>query len=79
MSRICDVTGKTNQVGMQVSHAMNHTKKVFAPNLHKKRFFVPGENRWVKLKVSNAGLRYIAKNGIHAALRQAAKIAKLGK
>ena len=69
MSRICQLTGKKNLKGNKVSHAMNHTRKFSRPNLHKKRFFVPGENRWVTLKVSSAGMRYIAKNGIKAALK----------
>ena len=54
MSRICEVTGKKKQKGNQVSHAMNHTRKFFQPNLHKKRFWIPEEKRWVTLKVSGA-------------------------
>ena len=76
MSRICDITGKTRQKGNQVSHAMNHTRKFFGVNLHKKRFYLPEEKRWVTLKVSGAGLRYIAKNGIAAALAHAAELVK---
>ncbi len=76
MSRICEVTGKKSQKGNQVSHAMNHTRKFFMPNLHKKRFWVADEKRWVTLKVSGAGLRFIAKNGIVAALRQVEELSK---
>ena len=70
MSRICDVTGKKKQKGNQVSHAINHTRKFFEVNLHKKRFWVAAEKKWVTLKVSSAGVRFIAKNGIEAALKQ---------
>jgi large subunit ribosomal protein L28 len=70
MSRICDITGKRRQKGMQVSHAMNHSRKFFQINLHKKRFWIPSEGRWVTLRVSSAGIRYIAKNGIEAALKK---------
>lgn len=76
MSRICDVTGKRRQKGNQVSHAMNHTRKFFQPNLHKKRFWIAAENRWITLKVSGAGLRFIAKNGIEAALKRAEELTK---
>lgn len=76
MSRICDVTGKKRQKGNQVSHAMNHTRKFFQPNLHKKRFWLAAEKRWVTLKVSGAGMRFIAKNGIEAALKQASELLK---
>ena len=74
MSRICDVTGKKRLKGNQVSHAMNHTRKFFQPNLQKKRFFVQSENRWVTLRISGAGIRFIAKNGIDAALKQVKKL-----
>jgi large subunit ribosomal protein L28 len=70
MSRICDVTGKRRQKGNQVSHAMNHTRKFFEVNLQKKRFWIPTEKKWVTLRVSTAGVRFIAKNGVEAALRQ---------
>jgi large subunit ribosomal protein L28 len=76
MSRTCDVTGKRRQKGNQVSHAMNHTRKFFQPNLHKKRFWIPEEKRWVTLKVSGAGLRFIAKNGIQAALLRVEELLK---
>ena len=76
MSRTCEVTGKKSQKGNQVSHAMNHTRKFFQANLHKKRFWLAEEKRWITLKVSSAGLRFIAKNGIEAALIQAASLKK---
>ncbi len=70
MSRICEVTGKRRQKGNQVSHAMNHTRKFFEVNLHKKRFWLASEKKWVTLKLSSAGVRFIAKNGVEAALKQ---------
>ena len=70
MSRICDVTGKRRQKGNQVSHAMNHTRKFFQVNLQKKRFWLPTEKKWITLRVSSAGIRFIAKNGIDAGLEQ---------
>ena len=76
MSRICEVTGKKKQKGNQVSHAMNHTRKFFEVNLHSKRFWVASEKKWVTLKVSSAGVRLIAKNGIEAALKQMSQLQK---
>jgi len=54
--------------GNNVSHANNKTKRRFLPNLHNRRFWVESENRWVRLRVSNAGLRLIDKNGIDSVL-----------
>jgi large subunit ribosomal protein L28 len=54
--------------GNNVSHANNKTKRRFLPNLQNRRFWVESENRWVRLRVSNAGLRIIDKLGIEAVL-----------
>ena len=71
MSRVCQVTGKRPQVGNNVSHANNKTKRKFYPNLHKKRFYIPEEDKWITLKVSASALRTINKNGITAVLKKA--------
>ena len=68
MSRVCQVTGKRPVTGNNVSHAMNRTKRRFTPNLHHHRFWVETENRWVSMRITNAALRTIDKNGIDAVL-----------
>ena len=54
--------------GNNVSHAHNKTRRRFLPNLHRRRFWLESENRWVKLRVSNKGLRIIDKLGIDQVL-----------
>lgn len=73
MARICQVTGKKPLVGNNVSHANNRTKRKFYPNLQKKRFYIPEEDRWITLKVSAAGIKTINKNGLTATLKKAQK------
>lgn len=68
MARECEVTGKKPMSGNNVSHANNKTKRRFLPNLQNRRFWVESENRWVRLRVSNAGIRIIDKLGIDAVL-----------
>ena len=68
MSKVCQVTGKRPMAGNNVSHANNKTKRRFMPNLHKRRFYVPSQNRYVTLRVSNHGLRIIDKKGIETVL-----------
>ena len=68
MARVCQVTGKAPMVGHTGSHANNKTKRRFMPNLQYRRFWVESENRWVRLRVTNAALRTIDKNGIEAVL-----------
>ncbi|GAP33620.1 LSU ribosomal protein L28p [Piscinibacter sakaiensis] len=64
MARVCQVTGKRPMVGNNVSHANNKTKRRFLPNLQYRRFWLEAENRWVRLRISNAALRLIDKVGI---------------
>jgi large subunit ribosomal protein L28 len=68
MSRVCQITGKGPMVGHTVSHANNKKKRRFLPNLHTHRFWVEGEKKFVKLRVSAHGLRIIDKKGIDAVL-----------
>ena len=68
MAKVCQVTGKAPMVGNHVSHANNKTKRLFMPNLQRRKFWVEGENRWVSLRLTNAGLRLIDKKGIEVIL-----------
>ncbi|MCH9004276.1 MAG: 50S ribosomal protein L28 [Proteobacteria bacterium] len=64
MSKVCQVTGKRPQSGNNVSHAHNKTRRRFLPNLHSKRFWLESERRFVRLRISQKGLRIIDKHGI---------------
>ena len=68
MSQVCQVTGKRPLSGNNVSHAQNRTRRRFLPNLQYHRFWVPSENRFVRLRVSAAGMRIIDKNGIDSVI-----------
>jgi len=68
MSRVCQVTGKRPMYGNNVSHAKNRTRRRFEPNLHTHRFWVEAEKRFVKIRLSNKGLRIIDKLGIDQVL-----------
>ena len=68
MARVCQVTGKAPMVGHNVSHANNKTRRRFLPNLQNRRIWVESENRWVRLRITNAALRLIDKQGIDAVL-----------
>lgn len=68
MSRVCQITGKAPMVGNNVSHANNKTKRRFLPNLQSRRFWIESENRWIRLRVTNAALRLIDKKGIDVVL-----------
>ena len=59
MSRICELTGKGRQVGNNVSHANNKTKRVFLPNLQNVTLMSDGLDRSFKFRVSTNGLRSV--------------------
>jgi len=59
MSRICELTGKSRQVGHNVSHANNKTKRVFLPNLQDVTLLSEALEKGFKLRVSTHGLRSV--------------------
>lgn len=69
MTRICKITGKKPLVGNRVSHSNNKTKRRFYLNLFKKRFFFLERKKWIRLKVSAAGIKIINTIGIQKALQ----------
>ena len=68
MARVCQVTGKRPLSGNNVSHAKNRTRRRFLPNLHRHRFWVESEQRFISLRVSCQGMRTIDKKGIDRVL-----------
>ena len=66
MSKVCPVTGKRPMSGNNVSHANNRTKRVFNPNLHSKRIWVPSLKRFVRLRLSAKAMKIMDKLGVDA-------------
>jgi large subunit ribosomal protein L28 len=66
MSKVCVVTGKKPVYGNTVSHANNHRRTRFEPNLQEKRIWIEEEKRWVRVRLSARALKTITKNGTHA-------------
>ena len=75
--KVCDITGKTEVVGNNVSLSLHKSKRTFCPNLKTKRFWSEEEGRWITLKVSAAGMKTINKKGLAVALREAVAAKKL--
>lgn len=71
--RVCEITGKRPMGGSRVSHANNHSKRKFLPNLQVKRFYIPEEKRWVTIKLSTKAIKTISKNGIYSVLKELKK------
>jgi large subunit ribosomal protein L28 len=63
MSRRCDLTGKTAQVGHKVSHSNRKTKRRFLPNLLNVTLISDQLGRSVKLRVSANALKTVDHRG----------------
>ncbi len=63
MSRRCELTGKGVMVGYTVSHALNHTKRRFLPNLLNVTLLSDALGRSVKLRISANALRSVEHRG----------------
>jgi len=77
MAKQCDITGKKTQIGGKYSNRTRATqfnpsgKTKRAPNLQKRRIFVPELDKTVTITVSTKALRTIAKNGAFKTLKKA--------
>lgn len=77
MAKQCEITGKKTQIGGKYSNRTRATqfnpsgKTKRAPNLQKKRIYVPEIDKTVVVKVSTKALRTIAKNGAYKTLKEA--------
>ena len=63
MSRRCELTGKGTQVGHNVSHANNKTKRIYRPNLQTIDLVSESLGNSYKLKISMNALRSVDRNG----------------
>ncbi|WMY97398.1 MAG: 50S ribosomal protein L28 [Arsenophonus sp.] len=64
MSQICQITKKKTIYGQSRSHAMNAKKRRFLLNLHIHKFWSPLKKKFVNIRVSAKGIRFIDKKGI---------------
>ena len=64
MSAVCQVTGRKPGFGKQVSHSNRRTSRRWNPNVQRRRYWLPSQNRWITLTVSAKGIKTIDKLGI---------------
>ena len=87
MSKICRITGSRAVRGSLVhrrgmakkkggvgQHITKSVPRVFSPNLHAHRIWVPELKKFVRVRVTARGLKTINKNGAYAALKKAGAI-----
>ncbi len=87
MSRICAITGSKSVRGSTIRrrglakkkggvgrHVTKNVPRMFVPNLHEHRIWVPELKKFVRVKVTARGLKTINKNGAYKALKKAGAI-----
>jgi large subunit ribosomal protein L28 len=63
MARRCAITGKGVQVGNNVSHANNKTKRRFMPNLQETSLVSDALGQSIKLRLTVNAIRTVEHNG----------------
>ena len=66
MSAHCQVTGRTPGFGNTVSHSHQRSRRRWNPNIQSKTYYLPSENRRIRLRVSTKGIKVIDRDGIEA-------------
>ncbi|CAM5713040.1 50S ribosomal protein L28 [Streptomyces viridifaciens] len=68
MSAHCQLTGRKPGFGNAISHSHRRTRRRFDPNIQTKRYWLPSENRFVRLTLSAKGIKTVDKLGIEKAV-----------
>lgn len=66
MSAHCQVTGRKPSFGKSVSHSHRRTNRRWNPNIQRRRYYLPSEDRYVTLSVSTKSIKTIDRDGIEA-------------
>jgi large subunit ribosomal protein L28 len=87
MSRICSITGSKAVRGSVIHrrglakkkggvgrHVTKMVPRMFVPNLHRHRIWVPELKKFVRIRVTARGLKTINKHGAYKALKKAGAI-----
>jgi large subunit ribosomal protein L28 len=87
MSKVCSITGSRTTRGSVIHrrglakkkggvgrHITKMVPRVFAPNLHSHRVWIPELKKFVRIRVTARGLKTINKHGAYTALKKARAI-----
>ncbi|KNE80485.1 MULTISPECIES: 50S ribosomal protein L28 [Streptomyces] len=68
MSAHCQMTGRKPGFGNSISHSHRRTKRRFDPNIQRRRYWLPSENRHIRLTLSAKGIKTVDTLGIERAV-----------
>jgi large subunit ribosomal protein L28 len=62
------LTGAQPGFGNRISHSHRRTSRRFDPNIQSKRYWLPSERRYVRLRLSTKGIKTVDTIGVEAAV-----------
>ncbi|MFK4691337.1 50S ribosomal protein L28 [Streptomyces pristinaespiralis] len=68
MSAHCMLTGAQPGFGNRISHSHRRTSRRFDPNIQRKRYWLPGDGRHVRLTLSARAVKTVDVIGVEAAV-----------
>ncbi|MFF7472426.1 50S ribosomal protein L28 [Streptomyces sp. NPDC008092] len=68
MSAHCMLTGAQPGFGNRISHSHRRTSRRFDPNIQTRRYWLPSENRQVRLRLSARAVKTVDTIGVEAAV-----------
>ncbi|MFK0047633.1 50S ribosomal protein L28 [Streptomyces sp. NPDC090741] len=68
MSAHCQLTGAQPGFGNAISHSHRRTSRRFDPNIQRKRYWLPSEGRYVRLRLSAKAIKTVDTIGVEAAV-----------
>ncbi|HYZ52607.1 MAG TPA: 50S ribosomal protein L28 [Streptosporangiaceae bacterium] len=68
MSARCQLTGRKPAFGNTISHSHRRTSRRFDPNIQDRRYWLPSERRYVRLRLSTKGIKTVDRIGIEKAV-----------
>jgi len=66
LSARCQVTGRVPGFGNAVSHSHRRTRRRWSPNIQVRTYYLPSQDRRIRLRVSVKGVKTIDRDGIEA-------------
>ena len=64
--RRCELTGRAPSSGRNVSHSHVRTPRTFGVNVQDRRYWLPSERRYVRLRLSTKGVKTVDRDGVES-------------
>jgi len=84
MAKVCSITGSKVTRGSVIHrrgmakkkggvgrHVTKNVPRIFSPNLHERRIWVPELKKFIRIRVTARGMKTLNKNGAYATLKKA--------